>query len=79
MFQEAMEKDLMERASEPNLNLKAYLSDAYLHPIFHSFDGDEERGEVRVDRGQTRVPSPSRSEIRVDSPPHYVYHYEFES
>lgn len=73
-----MEKDIMERASEPDLNLKAYLADAYLHPIFHSFEDDEEKVEVRVDKGQSHLSSPPRSEMSTESPPHYVYHYEFE-
>ncbi|KAG6475095.1 hypothetical protein ZIOFF_064313 [Zingiber officinale] len=78
-LEEAMERDIMERESEPNLNLKAYLADAYLHPIFHSFDDDEEeKVEVRVDKGQSHLSSPSRSEMSTESPPHYVYHYEFE-
>ncbi|KAK1272367.1 hypothetical protein QJS04_geneDACA012194 [Acorus gramineus] len=46
-LEEAMAKDKLERASEPNLNVKAYLSDAYLHPIFRSFKDDVEMGEVR--------------------------------
>lgn len=29
-----MVKDTLERATEPNLNLKAYLKDAYVHPVF---------------------------------------------
>ncbi|KAE8009682.1 hypothetical protein FH972_006106 [Carpinus fangiana] len=33
-LQEAMVKDTLERATEPNLNLKAYLQDAYIHPVF---------------------------------------------
>ncbi|XP_031113662.1 CSC1-like protein At4g02900 [Ipomoea triloba] len=33
-LQEAMVKDTLERATEPNLNLKAYLHDAYVHPVF---------------------------------------------
>ncbi|WOL05581.1 hypothetical protein Cni_G14310 [Canna indica] len=78
-LEEAMEKDIMERASEPNLDLKAYLADAYLHPIFHSFDDVEEKVEIRVDKDQAHVFSPSRSEISSDSPHHYVYHYEFEA
>ncbi|KAK3016233.1 hypothetical protein RJ639_006472 [Escallonia herrerae] len=36
--QDAMVKDTLERATEPNLNLKAYLQDAYIHPVFK---GDE--------------------------------------
>ncbi|OAY66587.1 CSC1-like protein [Ananas comosus] len=77
-LEEAMEKDIMERAAEPNLNLKAYLADAYLHPIFHAFE-DEEMGQVRVDKGESHIASPIRSENNSPSPPHYVYHYEFEA
>lgn len=29
-----MVKDTLERATEPNLNLEAYLQDAYIHPVF---------------------------------------------
>lgn len=29
-----MVKDTLERATEPQLNLKAYLQDAYIHPVF---------------------------------------------
>ena len=36
-----MVRDTLERATEPNLNLKAYLQDAYIHPIFKG--GDFER------------------------------------
>ncbi|KAK6164687.1 hypothetical protein DH2020_001551 [Rehmannia glutinosa] len=35
---DTMVKDTLERATEPNLNLKAYLQDAYLHPVFKSVD-----------------------------------------
>ncbi|GKV27836.1 hypothetical protein SLEP1_g36960 [Rubroshorea leprosula] len=37
-LQDAMVKDTLERATEPNLNLKAYLQDAYIHPIFKGTD-----------------------------------------
>ncbi|CAN0892622.1 CSC1-like protein At4g02900 [Linum grandiflorum] len=33
-LQEAMVRDTLERATEPNLNLRMYLQDAYVHPIF---------------------------------------------
>ncbi|XP_026453926.1 CSC1-like protein At4g02900 isoform X2 [Papaver somniferum] len=33
-LQDAMVKDTLERATEPNLNLRAYLQDAYIHPVF---------------------------------------------
>ncbi|KAF5811167.1 putative calcium-dependent channel, 7TM region phosphate [Helianthus annuus] len=33
-LQDAMVKDTLERATEPQLNLKEYLKDAYTHPVF---------------------------------------------
>ncbi|XP_047341318.1 CSC1-like protein At1g32090 [Impatiens glandulifera] len=39
-LEEAMDMDL-EESAEQTSNLKAYLSDAYLHPIFHSFEDVE--------------------------------------
>ncbi|KAJ0449907.1 putative calcium-dependent channel, 7TM region phosphate [Helianthus annuus] len=33
-LEDAMKKDTLERATEPNLNLKLYLQDAYVHPVF---------------------------------------------
>lgn len=35
-LQDAMVKDTLERATEPHLNIKAYLEDAYIHPVFKS-------------------------------------------
>jgi hypothetical protein len=36
-----MKKDILERAREPNFDLKSYLADAYLHPVFKSDDIDK--------------------------------------
>lgn len=78
-----MEKDAVERAAEPGLNLKAYLADAYLHPIFQSFE-EVDVGDFKVDRHQAQqsLPvvesSPSRSQISSPSLPHYVYHFEIQ-
>ncbi|KAL9270447.1 CSC1-like protein [Drosera capensis] len=33
-LQNAMMRDTLERATEPNLNLRLYLRDAYVHPVF---------------------------------------------
>lgn len=33
-LQDAMIKDTLEKAREPDLNLKAFLEDTYIHPIF---------------------------------------------
>lgn len=41
VFQEAMMKDTLERAREPNLNLKPYLHNAYVHPVFKEEDDDD--------------------------------------
>ncbi|CAK8543440.1 unnamed protein product [Lathyrus sativus] len=35
-LEDAMVKDTLERAVEPNLNLRLYLEDAYVHPVFKS-------------------------------------------
>ncbi|CAN1243612.1 Calcium permeable stress-gated cation channel 1 [Linum perenne] len=54
-LQATMLKDTLDRAMEPNLNLKAYLQQAYVHPIFKSADDyndngkEEEEVEVMVD------------------------------
>ncbi|CAI0467732.1 unnamed protein product [Linum tenue] len=45
-LQEAMMKDTLERAREPNLNLKGYLQQAYVHPVFKSAD---ERDDDDID------------------------------
>ncbi|WCJ21495.1 ERD (early-responsive to dehydration stress) family protein [Euphorbia peplus] len=37
-LQNAMIRDTLERATDPNLNLRIYLQDAYTHPVFKSAD-----------------------------------------
>ncbi|XP_027360694.1 CSC1-like protein At1g32090 isoform X1 [Abrus precatorius] len=71
-LEEAMSKDLLEKSTEPDLNIEAYLADAYLHPIFRSFEVEEELLEVRVDKQQTNVASSPLSEPSSPSPPHHV-------
>ncbi|WVY94100.1 hypothetical protein V8G54_033188 [Vigna mungo] len=74
-LQEAMMKDTLERAIEPNLNLKGYLQNAYVHPIFKdsmdddtddeeilSMDFDTESAIVRTKRqSRKNTPLPSRN------------------
>ncbi|KAG8663422.1 CSC1-like protein At4g02900 isoform X2 [Manihot esculenta] len=43
-LQDAMVRDTLERATDPHLNLKLYLQDAYVHPVFK--DGAVERPEI---------------------------------
>jgi calcium permeable stress-gated cation channel len=40
-MQEAMQKDTLERAREPTFDLKAYLWNAYLHPVFKGDEDDD--------------------------------------
>ncbi|XP_063949304.1 CSC1-like protein At4g02900 isoform X2 [Daucus carota subsp. sativus] len=39
-LQDAMVKDTLEKATEPNFNLKAYLEEAYVHPLFKAAELD---------------------------------------
>jgi lysine-specific demethylase 3 len=41
-LQEAMMKDTLEHAREPNLNLKGWLQNAYVHPVFKGGDDDDD-------------------------------------
>ncbi|KAL0393724.1 UNVERIFIED_CONTAM: CSC1-like protein [Sesamum latifolium] len=68
-LEEAMSKDTQDRASESDVDLKSYLADAYLHPIFHSFE-EVELLEVKVDKNQAHIPSSSPSEVSSPSPQH---------
>ncbi|KAG7584898.1 10TM putative phosphate transporter cytosolic domain [Arabidopsis thaliana x Arabidopsis arenosa] len=43
-LQEAMIKDTLERAKEPNLNLKGFLQNAYIHPVFKDEEDEDEEG-----------------------------------
>ncbi|GFP79329.1 CSC1-like protein at1g32090 [Phtheirospermum japonicum] len=66
-LEEAMTKDTQDHTSESDANFKSYLADAYLHPIFHSFE-EAELAEVRVDQNQAYISNPSPN----------VYHHEDE-
>lgn len=78
-LQEAMMKDTIERANDPKFNLKAYLHDAYVHPIFKDLgmkrqdeevDYDEENHIVPTKRS-SRNPSQCTSSARsVEDNPH---------
>lgn len=35
-----MVKDTLEKATEPNFNLKVYLEEAYIHPVFKAAELD---------------------------------------
>ncbi|XP_071737356.1 calcium permeable stress-gated cation channel 1-like [Rutidosis leptorrhynchoides] len=40
-LQEAMNKDTLDRVREPNLNLRRYLRNAYVHPVFKDDGSDD--------------------------------------
>lgn len=68
-----MVKDTLERATEPNLNLKAYLSEAYVHPIFkggeleNSLVSDEEENNPLVPTKRTsRLSSKMGSNVSTE-------------
>ncbi|KAK4418243.1 CSC1-like protein [Sesamum alatum] len=66
-LQDAVVKDTLERATEPNLNLKAYLRDAYVHPVFKNIEIekaaaiDEEENNPLVETKRSRMGSKSAS------------------
>lgn len=68
-----MVKDTLEKATEPNLDLKAYLKDAYVHPVFKSSSieqtlliDDEENNTLvptkRTSHRGSKLPSEDNSE-----------------
>lgn len=67
-LQEAMMKDTLERAKEPNLNLKGYLQNAYIHPVFKASE-DEEDDEINDDKWENEsVIVPTKRQSRRNTP-----------
>lgn len=66
--QEATDKDLQDRASETDANMRACLADAYMHPIFHSFQ--------EVELGEVKVQSTASEHLEGELPSHNVQRYE---
>ncbi|GAB2258367.1 hypothetical protein Droror1_Dr00014527 [Drosera rotundifolia] len=81
-LEEAMDKDMEEHTAEPNLNLRSYLSDAYLHPIFRSFEEVELEevvhvDEVKVDKHQPHTSTSSETTKTLPSPaPNYTHSHD---
>uniref|UniRef100_A0A5B6Z865 Putative calcium permeable stress-gated cation channel 1 n=1 Tax=Davidia involucrata TaxID=16924 RepID=A0A5B6Z865_DAVIN len=65
-LQEAMMKDILEHAREPNLNLKGYLQNAYVHPVFKGESDDED--EVNEKWEQESVLVPTKRASRRNTP-----------
>ncbi|VFQ59008.1 unnamed protein product [Cuscuta campestris] len=72
-LQEAKMKDTLEHAREPHFNLKGYLKDAYVHPVFkgeddtYGYDETSEKGDIEEGvvvptkcQSQRTMPAPSK-------------------
>ncbi|MQM12251.1 hypothetical protein Taro_045167 [Colocasia esculenta] len=72
-LQEAMMKDTLERAREPNLDLKSYLSNAYIHPVFKGEDIDDSYS-VEDDKSYDNSLVPTKRHSRRNTPVPSKYH-----
>ncbi|KAF9589532.1 hypothetical protein IFM89_025271 [Coptis chinensis] len=70
-LQEAMMKDTLERAREPNLNLKGYLQNAYIHPVFKGEDDDESYEVTKEWEQEGLVPTKRQSRRNTPLPSKY--------
>ncbi|WOK92548.1 calcium permeable stress-gated cation channel 1-like isoform X1 [Canna indica] len=66
-LQEAMMKDTLEHAKEPNLDLRAYLSNAYLHPVFKDEDDDDSVSSDE-DKDFDKILVPTKRQSRRNTP-----------
>lgn len=65
--QEAMMKDTLERAREPNLNLKGFLQNAYVHPVFKGED-DSDSDAATEDLKEEPAIVPTKRQSRRNTP-----------
>ncbi|KAK7242974.1 hypothetical protein RIF29_37756 [Crotalaria pallida] len=65
-LEDAMVKDTLERAVEPNFNLRSYLQDAYVHPVFK--DGEIEKPTLLDDEEENPLIQTKRSSRRSSKP-----------
>ncbi|KAL9397557.1 hypothetical protein Peur_011810 [Populus x canadensis] len=68
-LQEAMMKDTLERAREPNLNLKSFLQNAYIHPVFKGEDdSDSDEAPEEFEKEPDLVPTKRQSRRNTPLP-----------
>ena len=60
-------KDTLERAREPNLNLKSFLQNAYIHPVFKGGD-DSDSDEPTEELLQESELVPTKRQSRRNTP-----------
>lgn len=65
-LQEAMMKDTLERARDPNFNLKGYLQNAYIHPVFKDEEDDDDIIQNKLEMETQLVPT--RRQSRRNTP-----------
>lgn len=65
-----MMKDTLERAREPNINLKGYLQSAYIHPVFKAseYNEDEEENDEKWENESVIVPTKRQSRRSTPAP-----------
>lgn len=66
--QEAMMKDIVERTREPNLDLKGYLLNAYINPVFKEVEEDLDDGSVFDEEELETVLVPTKRSSRINTP-----------
>ena len=60
-------KDTLERAREPNLNMKGFLQNAYVHPVFKG--GDDSESDVSIeDLKEEPAVVPTKRQSRRNTP-----------
>ncbi|KAK8642223.1 hypothetical protein V6N13_011578 [Hibiscus sabdariffa] len=67
-LQEAMMKDTLDCTREPNFNLKPYLQNAYIHPIFKDNGDDEEEEKFSTKLEDESVLVPTKRQSRRNTP-----------
>ncbi|ERN05485.1 calcium permeable stress-gated cation channel 1 [Amborella trichopoda] len=70
-LEEAMIKDTLERATDPNLNLKGYLSNAYIHPVFKGGEESDSVSLADIEQDEALVPTKRQSRMNTPQPSKY--------
>uniref|UniRef100_A0A0E0JJT0 Uncharacterized protein n=1 Tax=Oryza punctata TaxID=4537 RepID=A0A0E0JJT0_ORYPU len=66
-LQDAMRKDTLERAREPGFDLKGYLMNAYIHPVFKG-DEDDEKFSISDEPEAEQVLVATKRQSRRNTP-----------
>lgn len=65
-------KDTLERTREPNINLKGYLQNAYVHPLYKCEDEDDcDAGSMEMEKDPVLVPTKRQSRLNTPVPSKY--------